>query len=46
MFSVNLSPDYQFAGHLYTGTADGKILDIVGDEMKVLAKLGSGECGW
>lgn len=31
--------------HMYTGTADGKILDIHKGEIRVLARLGKEPCG-
>ena len=32
-------------GHIYTGTADGKVLHIYQGEIQVLATLGQPPCG-
>jgi len=31
-------------GKLYKGTADGKILEITGDKVKVIVKIGGNDC--
>lgn len=45
LFSVSLNLYFIFIDHIYTGTADGKILHIYKGEISVLAKLGKGPCG-
>lgn len=47
LFSVSLILNlyFIFIDHIYTGTADGKILHIYKGEISVLAKLGKGPCG-
>ena len=34
-----------FLGHMYTGTADGKILDIYDGNIRLLTTLGKPPCG-
>lgn len=36
---------FMFKDHIYTGTADGKILHIYKGEIQTLAKLGKDPCG-
>ena len=35
----------QFLGHIYTGTHDGKIMDIEQNKIRILTQLGKPPCG-
>ena len=39
------SSPFLLQGHIYTGTADGKVLHIYQGEIQILATLGKPPCG-